>query len=165
MTFVETDEERQLYEVWYKCGRSVARFKAKLAEMPGVKVPSDRSIYRRIEAFDWNGRAAEADRIFHAKQAEALATDANKFLKAQRQAGELLRLKGIKYLSGHDIEHSGRAIAAIKTGIDIERQALGLPEFIATVMKATNLDELNSIILNLESVDAGAGEAAGDSSV
>ena len=79
----------------------------------------------------------------------AAAQETAKFLKAQQQAGQLLRLKGIKHLSEHDIDDGRTAIAAIKTGVELERQAMGLPDWIAKIL-TDDADTLQQGIADME---------------
>ncbi len=138
----ETSQHREAYEAWYAARRDFR----KTSENVGT---NRKILYRWADIYSWYDRADARDNAA-AKIADTEATRRTAdFLKAQQQAGQLLRLKGIKHLSEHDIEDGRTAIAAIKTGIDIERQSLGLPEWIAKILKA-DADDIDAELEELE---------------
>ena len=125
----ETARHLEAFEAWYAAGRNWSI------------VAQNRSISRSLlyswaDKFNWNERADERDgkaqKIADAKAVQEQATR----LKRQRQAGELMQERGVKYLRENDIKHERTAIAAIKTGIDVQRQADGLPDWVIHLLNA-----------------------------
>jgi len=138
----ETSQHREAFESWYGNKREFRKTSQSLAR-------NLRTLYDWSDRFSWYERADARDQAAQRIADTAAAQETAKFLKAQQQAGQLLRLKGIKHLSEHDIDDGRTAIAAIKTGIDIERQSLGLPEWIAKILNA-DADTLDAEIAAME---------------
>ena len=149
----ETSQHREAFEFWYS-NRLDFR---KTSESVGV---NKKILYRWADVYGWAERAAARDQAAQRIADHAAAQETAKFLKAQQQAGQLLRLKGIKHLSEHDIEDGRTAIAAIKTGIDIERQSLGLPEWIVKILNA----DPDTIAAEFAQMDRQRREALSDTS-
>ena len=97
-----------------------------------------------MEQFNWHERADERDgkaqKIADAKAVQEQAVR----LKRQRQAGELMQTRGVEYLSKNEIKHERTALVAIKAGIDVQRQADGLPDWIIAIINL-KADELPTI--------------------
>ena len=138
----ETSQHREAFEVWYSHRRDFVAASQKLSL-------NKRTLYRFSDAYHWYERADTRDQAAQRIADTAAAHETAKFLKAQQQAGLLMRLKGIKHLSEHDIDDGRTAIAAIKTGIELERQAMGLPDWIAKIL-TDNADTLTSGIADME---------------
>ncbi len=75
--------------------------------------------------------------------------------KTHLQAGELLRLRGVEYLSKHELTNARDAIMALKIGIEIERQCDLLPPWVFAILTAS-LDELAYMQTDLEARRAAA---------
>ena len=138
----ETSQHREAYEFWYS-NRLDFR---KTSESVGV---NKKILYRWADVYKWYDRAAVRDQAAQRIADTAAAHETAKFLKAQQQAGLLMRLKGIKHLSEHDIDDGRTAIAAIKTGVELERQAMGLPDWIAKIL-TDDADTLTNGIADME---------------
>ena len=132
----ETSRHKDAFEAWYDAARNF-RITAENCSV------CERSLYSWSEKFGWHERAdrrdLEAARIVDAAQTQAVADR----LKRQRQAGELLRERGVEYLLAHPIDSARDAIAAIKAGIEIEQRADLLPDWVLAVLSATP-DELEA---------------------
>ena len=138
----ETSQHREAFESWYSNRRDFVTTSQKLSL-------NKRSLYRFSDAYGWYDRADARDQAAQRIADTAAAQETAKFLKAQQQAGQLLRLKGIKHLSEHDIDDGRTAIAAIKTGVELERQAMGLPDWIAKIL-TDDADTLQQGIADME---------------
>jgi len=149
----ETSQHREAFEFWYANKRNFRKTSENL-------VKKLQTLYSMADRFGWHERANTRDQAAQRIADHAAAQETAKFLKAQQQAGQLLRLKGIKHLSEHDIEDGRTAIAAIKTGIDIERQALGLPEWIVKILNA----DPDTIAAEFAQMDRQRREALSDTS-
>jgi hypothetical protein len=122
---------------------------------------------RWIAKWGWHDRADARDQEA-ARRVEADAIERKrKLLERQRQIGAALQTAGTRYLNermreGHTpIDNVRDCIAALKTGIDIERQAEDMPGWIMQVVNATD-DELDAIELQVDRLATGqAGGADG----
>ena len=138
----ETSQHREAFESWYGNKREFRKTSQSLAR-------NLRTLYDWSDRFSWYERADARDQAAQRIADTAAAQETAKFLKAQQQAGQLLRLKGIKHLSEHDIDDGRTAIAAIKTGVELERQAMGLPDWIAKIL-TDDADTLTNGIADME---------------
>ncbi len=125
----ETFRHREAFEAWY----AVARNYTKTCQKVTV---SRKVLYDWAERFAWHQRAdrrdREAQRIADGAATVALAQR----IEAQRKAGTALRLRGMEYLSKHEITNARDALTAIKIGIEIERQADLLPDWVFAILSA-----------------------------
>ena len=131
-----------MFEVWYSNRRDFRKTSEILVTKPTT-------LYSISDRYGWYERADARDQAAQRIADTAAAQETAKFLKAQQQAGQLLRLKGIKHLSEHDIDDGRTAIAAIKTGVELERQAMGLPDWIAKIL-TDDADTLQQGIADME---------------
>lgn len=125
----ETSRHLEAFELFYANRRDFATSSDKLRL-------NRATLYRWADRYNWAERADARD-----QSASALAdTEATRktaaFLTAQGEAGEMLRRKGIHHLMDHDITDGRTAITAIKTGLELERQALGMPDWIVKILSA-----------------------------
>lgn len=148
----ETSQHREAFEVWYSSRRDFVTTSQKLSQ-------NKRTLYHWSDRYGWYDRADARDRAAAAIADAHAAEETAKFLKAQQQAGQLLRLKGIKHLSEHDIEDGRTAISAIKTGVELERQAIGLPDWVAKILSA----DANTLEADIAVMERRRREALGDS--
>jgi hypothetical protein len=116
-----------------------------------------------VTRYDWHDRAderdAEAERIAAREAVQRRA----QVLIEQRQAGELMRRRGVQYFRQNEIQAETAAIQAITKGIELERQAESLPDYLLGVME---MDESELIaerdrLRRLAAVDSGRAAAAG----
>lgn len=124
--------------------------------------------------YNWVERAAAYDDFVDAQARKKLERDAiNRradMLRRHALSGKVLQQKGVEYLSRQGspgIDRGADAIAAIKTGIAIERQAESLPEHLMAIVEATD-DELarqyNELLAQIGSAGSGDEETGdGDS--
>jgi hypothetical protein len=152
----ETARHRAAFEAWYAANRD---FK-KTSENLGTNL---KTLYGWSDRFDWQERAAERDGEAQRTADKEAARRTADFLKAQQQAGQLLRIKGVRHYAAHDVADGREAIAAIKAGIELERQALGLPDWIVRMLNA----DPATLTAELAAMDArrraALGDLAGDS--
>lgn len=143
MARTETTEHRAAFETWCLCNRNFIQTAEKIGQKRA-------NLYNWADRYGWYDRADTRDRAAAKIADTEAAKETAKFLKAQQQAGQLLRLKGVQFITGDNAITDGRtAIAAVKTGIDIERQSLGLPEWIAKILNA-DASTLQSEIADME---------------
>ena len=138
----ETSQHREAFEAWYSNKQEFKKTSENLSQ-------NIKTLYGWADRYGWYDRAASRDRAAQKIADTAAAQETAKFLKAQQQAGQLLRLKGIKHLSEHDIDDGRTAIAAIKAGVELERQAMGLPDWIAKIL-TDDADTLTNGIADME---------------
>jgi len=151
MASPETSQHREAFEYWYASRRDFVKTSQNLSL-------NKRTVYHWSDRFFWYDRADARDQAAQRIADTEAAKETARFLKVQQQAGQLLRLKGIKHLSEKDIVDGRTAIAAIKTGIDIERQALGLPEWITKILNA----DASTLEAEIADMERRRREAAGD---
>jgi ATP-dependent exoDNAse (exonuclease V) beta subunit len=101
----------------------------------------------------WRERAHAYDAYIEQQAREQADQEAIKrraeMLKRHRQAGELLTRRGIEHFAQQQIDSARDAISAIKTGVDLERQAEGLPAWVGEIMTA-DADRLRAIVTEVE---------------
>jgi prefoldin subunit 5 len=117
----------------------------------------------------WRERATAYDE--HLEKAARLKTERDTvarrlaMLKRHQQAGELLTSRGVEFFVHQKIEGARDAIAAVGKGVDLERQAEGLPDWVIEVMNAP-VEVLDERIADLEhrrrAALAGVPESTGD---
>lgn len=92
--------------------------------------------------YNWVERSRAYDEFVDAQARKKLESDAIKqraeMLKRHALTGKVLQQKGVQYLEKSGIDKSSDAVNAIKTGITIERQSSGLPEYL---MEVVNVDD------------------------
>jgi prefoldin subunit 5 len=90
--------------------------------------------------YRWPERAAAYDAHLERESRQRAEVETIKrraeMLRKHQQAGELLRARGVEYFTKQKVEDGRTAIAAVKTGIDVERQAEGLPTWVVELMNA-----------------------------
>lgn len=94
---------------------------------------------------NWVGRARAYDEFVNAEAQKKIDREAiqrrAEIIKRHALTGKVLQQRGIKYLEEHGVDKSTDAIAAIKTGVAIERQAESLPEYLMAIVDTPD-DEL-----------------------
>ena len=99
-------------------------------------------ISRWASHYDWSERVSAYDDYIDAQARKKLESDAIKqraeMFKRHALTGKVLQQKGVQYLEKSGIDKSSDAVSAIKTGIAIERQSSGLPEYL---MEVVNVDD------------------------
>ena len=132
----ETARHLEAFEAWYAAAQN-------WSIVAQNRTISRSLLYDWADKFNWHARADERDRKAAELADAAAVRERAKRLEDQRKAGTLLRSRGVEYLAKHEIEDERAAIAAIKTGTEIERQSDGLPQWILAVVNA-NPDELSA---------------------
>lgn len=126
-------------------------------------------IQRWSAQYAWVERVAVYDAYIDAQARKQLERDAIKrkadMLKRHALLGKVLQQKSAAYLDKHGIDRSSDAIAAARVGVDMERKAEGLPEYLMEVMNADDSElarqyaELLAQVSHSGSGDAEAGDA------
>jgi hypothetical protein len=133
----EKEHQRAAFETWY------SEFDCcflKTADSLGV---ARKTVHAWANAFDWRGRAAARD-LERQKQSERAAVKRQvKLIERQRDAGAALRVRGVQWLSENKITKGSDAIKAIQVGIEMERQAEGLPDWVFSLQSMSE-DELQA---------------------
>jgi hypothetical protein len=117
----------------------------------------------------WQGRAAAYDAYLEREarkkaEKEHIAALAQMH-KDHLQAGQLLRSRGVEFFAHNKVSKAGDATAALGKGIEIERQARGLPTYILEIASASP-EQLDILLADIErglaaSEGTGAAAAAG----
>jgi hypothetical protein len=150
----ETARHIEVFETWH----GVARNWSKTAQKSAV---SRRLLYDWADKFNWHERADRRDREAQRIADESATVERAQRIEAQRRAGTALRLRGMEYLSQNGITSARDAIAAIKTGIEIERQADVLPDWVFAIL-AADTAELESLVKRLDAQREAAQLTVGD---
>lgn len=129
---------------------------------------SETLINRWSFTYAWVDRAAAWDDHIEAEARKRVERDAIKrkadMLKRHADVGRFMQTKGIEKLRADGIDKSSDAITAIKTGVTMERQSEGLPEYLLEIVNASD-DELQRRYNDLLAALGGAGsgdETPGD---
>lgn len=139
----ESIQQMQAFEAWYANNRMVGQ----LLDTFGLKRST---FFSWMDRYNWHARADERDTKARAKIEPRKVDETAKLIENQKQAGALLRLKGIEYLTKARAITDGRtAIAAVKAGIELERQAIGLPDYVTQILNAP-IDELRNTVADME---------------
>jgi hypothetical protein len=123
---------------------------------------------------DWHARADARDREAAKRMEREAIRRRVRVLDDQRKAGELMRRRGVEYLTQAKIESAADAVRAIKEGVALERSAegmpgAGLPEFIFEMLVMSDVElhaELDRLHGRVEAgvrpaLGSGAAEGAG----
>lgn len=147
--------------------RTIEKVQQKLSKSTGYQ----RQLLEWSATYSWVDRATAYDDYIEAQARKRVERDAIRrkadMLKRHADVGRFLQSKGVEYLraDGKGIEKSSDAITAIKSGVDMERKAEGLPEWIFEIVNADD-DELtrqyNQLLTEIGSTGSGD-ETAGDS--
>jgi hypothetical protein len=125
----ETTEMLAAFEQWYASDRrSTVAIQA-----TGVK---SATFYSWMEKWRWHERADQRDAVAKAQADKLASARTAKVLADQLKAGELLRLRGTEFFRTNTIKQGHVALGAIKTGVDMERQAVGLPDYVTSILNA-----------------------------
>lgn len=134
----EIGKHYQAFLVWYGLDRAFDETATKLRV-------SKNTLSAWIKVFSWHERADALDEKARVKlDAKALAQKAKRqseMLETHYKLAGKLLLVGAEYLNRDGLDNGGQAITAIKTGIDIQRKAEGLPDWLIEIGEMTE-DEL-----------------------
>jgi hypothetical protein len=118
--------------------------------------------------FDWVARAAAYDDYIDREARKKLDRDAIRrkadMLKRHADTGKALQAFGLQHVRNNQTAgplRSSDAIAAIAKGVEIERKSEGLPEYLVSVMDATDDDlvrQYNELLSNLGTEPPNGGE-------
>lgn len=119
----EPANARRAFEVYWGSDRSVETAAAVLGVRPGI-------IRQWAEKYGWQERADERDRIVEERRERRAVEAMARMYEKHVEAGRLLRERGISALKRIRLDNvlPRDTVAMIKTGVDIERQAAGLPQ-------------------------------------
>lgn len=107
--------------------------------------------------YHWVERARAWDEFIEAEAQKKIAKAAidrkAKMLDRHAQMGRTLQGFGLEYVKAHkQVDKSADAITAIVKGVELERKSEGLPEYLVSVMDASDEDLLrqyHELIVNL----------------
>lgn len=158
MAHRETARHLAAFEAWYAADRNTLQTSAELG------VPRT-TLQDWMDWFGWRARADQRDREA-AEIAEKLAIKRRAaMLERHRKAAELLTTRGMEFFEQKEIEKASDATAAIKAGVELERQAEGMPDWVLAVMNAdeTSLDrQIAELEYRLKAALPAVPETAGD---
>jgi hypothetical protein len=136
----ETAKHHAAFWTWYELERNYDQTKTKLRVAPNT-------LAAWIKHFDWHERADKLDtKAQSIIEAKAVMTRARRQAQMSerhyRLGGNLLDVGG-NYLKEAGVETGAQAISAVKAGIEIQRQAEGLPDWLIDIAEMSE-DELIS---------------------
>lgn len=132
----ENSRHRQAFEVWYGIDRDFRITSQNLAT-------NERTVRDWADRFGWHELADRRDMEASAKSERDAIARKVKLLEDQRKAGETLRNVGVGYFDHYkeaSITKARDAITAVKEGFALERQAEGLPDWVGTIINASDND-------------------------
>lgn len=129
----ENAKHLQAYEAWYDADRSFHKLTESYSE-------TEKTLRNWADRYGWHERADKRDMEATAKAEREAISRRVKLIEDQRKAGQALRGRGMEYLAQNKLEKARDAITAIDKGIALERQAEGLPDWIGTILNASDSD-------------------------
>lgn len=150
----ETPKQREAFEAWY------ADEARELRNLAPSFAKSVRTIQLWAVRYNWGARAEERDKAARERADHDAIKRQAEMLKRHAVLGRNLQAKGTKRLEA-GIDSDQAAIRAVQIGVGIERQAEGLPDFIASIM-SMNDDQLRKHFDALAAEIAGTGNPGGN---
>jgi transposase len=132
----EAEKHRQAFEVWFDLGRNT------LEASKQIGVRRD-TVYEWIAKFDWQARADKRDLEIQQAADRAAAKRRATILDRQARTADQLLARGVEFLRENKISRAADAIKACQIGIELARQAEGLPDWMVQVLGMTD-DELEA---------------------
>jgi hypothetical protein len=118
----------EAFEFWYGGDRTIQP----VADRFNV---SYQAVKAWATAFTWRDRAAERDAEVQRRLDREAINRKAQMLREHRMAGELARRRAVENLRNHAINETRDALAALKLGIEIERQVEQLPQYLLQVLE------------------------------
>jgi hypothetical protein len=125
----ETAKHLDAFETWYALHRDYRITSENLAIPQGT-------LRTWGDWFHWTERADKRDREAAAKAEKDAIRRRAEMLKRHRQAGELMTRRGIEFFAKKEIDRAQDATQAIKAGVELERQAEGMPTWVVEILNA-----------------------------
>ena len=140
----------ECFLIWYKHGRPAMTEILKF--IPPEELSGDIPRYQTIgiwaKNFAWHERAdvldAEVSRLVEIQAINEKVA----MLQRQAKLGEMLQDKGKEYFDTHVIDNDRTALGAIKTGVEIERNARGIPDALLKIAEMRD-EELGDVVSKL----------------
>ena len=140
----------ECFLIWYKHGRPAMAEVIKF--IPPEELSGDTVRYQTLNVwakhFAWYERAdvldAEVSRLV---EIQAI-NEKVQMLQRQAKLGEMLQDKGKEYFDTHVIDNDRTALGAIKTGVEIERNARGIPDALMKIAEMRD-EELGDVVSKL----------------
>jgi hypothetical protein len=141
------DYVEKCFLLWYKLGRPTATELIK--HISPDEASGDIVHYQMLSKwsskFAWNERADVLDAEV-SRQIEIQAINEKvEMLRRQADLGKMLQDAGQEYFETHAIESDRTALGAIKTGVEIERNARGIPDALLKIAELKD-EELGEIV-------------------
>ena len=141
------DYVERCFLLWYKLGRPSATELMK--HIPPDLETGDTVHYQMLTkwptVYAWNERADVLDAEV-SRQIEIQAINEKvEMLRRQADLGKMLQDAGAEYFETHAIDSDRTALGAIKTGVEIERNARGIPDALLKIAELKD-EELGDIV-------------------
>lgn len=143
------DYVEKCFLIWYKLGRPVITefIKHVPSDIDGSTV-SYNSLVKWPIRYAWNERADVLDAEV-SRQIEIQAINEKvEMLRRQADLGKKLQDAGQEYFENNPIESDRTALGAIRTGVEIERNARGIPDALLKIAELKD-EELGDIVSKL----------------
>ncbi len=134
----ETGKHREAFEAWYEAGRSFRKISKNFSQ-------TERMLYLWAEWFDWHERADRRDEEIARENERRTIEQRAKIMDDHRKAGGLMRIKSTEFLLENGIKTEAGAVAAMRVGVEMERQAINLPDIYVKIANATSIEELEKL--------------------
>lgn len=141
------DYVEKCFLLWYKLGRPTATelIKHISADAVSGEIVHYQMLTKWPLKFAWNERADVLDAEV-TRQIEIQAINEKvEMLRRQADLGKMLQDKGQEYFETHTIDSDRTALGAIKTGVEIERNARGIPDALLKIAELKD-EELGDIV-------------------
>jgi hypothetical protein len=141
------DYVEKCFLLWYKLGRPSA---TELMKHVSADEASGETVHYAMltkwpTKFAWNERADVLDAEV-SRQIEIQAINEKvEMLRRQADLGKMLQDAGAEYFDTHPIDSDRVALGAIKTGVEIERNARGIPDALLKIAELKD-EELGDIV-------------------
>lgn len=164
----ETGRHRRLFETWYLADRNfVAACRRWQENNPSEPAVPERTLRHWANAFGWHDRADDRDAEADAKAHREAVRRRADILSRHALIGKTLSSKGVAFYADKEtkIRDVGEALAAIRLGVEIERKAEGMPEWLVRVMSMDDdqlIREYGRVVAQIGGPDGGDETAGGE---
>lgn len=150
----ETMWQRQVFSIWYKndCNFEQTRrvMLASVNEL-GRDAPLVQTMKNWSSYYSWPQRARQMDMQAESQRARTDIHDKVNFLHLQRRLGRVMLNKSLEHFEADhfSFDKTSDAISAAKAGVDMERQAIGIPNWSVDLAQLED-EEIHAQYLQLE---------------
>lgn len=136
----------QVFQSWFSLGCPVIhRFRQSWRDPETGRQLSDAILRKWFVEDDWEGHATQLREEQVRRAEEELIQNRLEAIRRHTQISRLLQSKAVAFFANNDIVSDGTALGAVRLGIELERQALGMPELVMAIQKMSD-DQLVAFV-------------------